>query len=74
MEIITKRPASMPYDKYWEARKESTNRIKRYLRFGRLYYLAAEIVTTETPIGKVESRKTYPPFVGKCSRDLRKPI
>ena len=52
MEIITKRPKGMPYRKYVEMRKASNNQIRRYLRFGRLYYLSAEIVTVETPLGK----------------------
>ncbi|MFR3694938.1 MAG: hypothetical protein ACLTW0_01990 [Alistipes ihumii] len=74
MEIITKRPKGMPYRKYVEMRKASNNQIRRYLRFGRLYYLSAEIVTVETSLGKSQYRKSYPPFVGSVRRDLRKPI
>ena len=74
MEIITERPKGMPDRKYVEMRKASNNQIRRYLRFGRLYYLSAEIVTVETPLGKSQHRKSYPPFVGSVRRDLRKPI
>ena len=60
----------MPYRKYVEMRKASNNQIRRYLRFGRLYYLSAEIVTVETSLGKSQHRKSYPPFVGSVPARL----
>lgn len=63
MQIITKRPEGMSYKEYRQRRKEFTNWQRKRRKHGVLVYLASQIITEETPFGKVERRRTYMPAV-----------
>lgn len=76
MEIITNRPKGMSFIEYKASRRESNEKISRYIKYGRVYYVAAEIISTRNSVGAVigERYARYEPFVGSARYDLRKPV
>lgn len=68
MEVITKRPETMSYNDYVEARKLNNKKIKNYLRFGRVVYLAVEEIRREVNGMVFTHTQKYQPFVGDASK------
>jgi len=52
MDIITKRPEGMPFDEYKRVRASSNASIRNYLKSGRVYYLASQIIDIRNDFGK----------------------
>lgn len=67
--IITKRPENMSYEKYREVRKQQTNQLRARLKHGILVYLSSQIITEETPLGKVKRKVTYQPAIKHFDRN-----
>ena len=67
--IITKRPENMSYEKYRKVRKQQTNQLRVRLKHGILVYLSSQIITEETPLGKVQRKVTYQPAIKHFDRN-----
>jgi len=67
--IITKRPENMSYEKYREVRKQQTNQLRARLKHGILVYLSSQIITEETPLGKVQRKVAYQPAIKHFDRN-----
>lgn len=76
MEIITKRPKGMSFEDYKVRRRESNAKIRRYLKYGRVYYLAAGVIVERNTAGNIigERYVKNKPFIGKAKYDLRNPV
>lgn len=66
MKLIIQRPAGMGYDEYRRVRKDQTDWLRRRKKSGDLVYRSSELYTEETPKGKVQYIRKWPPAI-RCT-------
>lgn len=57
MEVITKRPENMSFEKWRSELKENQKKIKKYLREGRICFVSWKIVEFENPVSKEKEKR-----------------